>query len=216
MSNEIKELTLELKKLKFTKEKISEFNEIFLPYLDFTFNLEIENGRLKTELKESKDLIRELGDNIKNIQLEHIENLKTCENHYREKLDLEKNLRKNFEKNLEETEISLNELKKQNEILNDVLKGFCQERTGNTSEEQFSIDANSSYKLELITDPNVKENEEEVRGRRRESVRRSQDFKSRKSSLIPKNDVEDEILKLKYELKIANEEIHDFKVSKFS
>ena len=100
--------------------------------------------------------------------------------------------------------------------MNDVLKGFCQERTGNTSEEQFSIDANSSYKLELITEPNVKENEEEVRGRRRESVRRSQDFKSRKSSLIPKNDVEDEILKLKYELKIANEEIHDFKVSKFS
>lgn len=208
MTKEIKELTDELRKLKFTKEKISEFNDIFLPYLDFTFNLEIKNKRLQHELKEAQEKQKVAEKKLSEVQTGAETKMAEFKKQFDLKFEAERNLRKNLEKNLSESENNLKELKQQNLILNDVLKGICQERE---NEEKPSIDTKTSFKVESLKDSIPDYNE--GRNRRRDSVRRSGEFnRSRCSLSVPKLDNNDVIMELRYELKIAHEEIQDFKV----
>lgn len=221
MSKEIKELTDELKKLRFTKEKITEFNDIFLPYLDFTFNLEIENKNLKESLEDTKKYAFILDEKIKDLEEEKINGISQLKKEYELKLKEEIKEKDSFKKKLEEATISISELKKQNEILNDVLKGFCQERD---EEEKISFETNHES-MKSFREKNYENNNNSQKSdnRRRGSVRRSQNSLigispenyRRNSPSIPNQESPknpDEVLELKYQLKLANEEISDFKV----
>lgn len=204
MSKEIKDLTDELKKLKFTKEKITEFNEIFLPYLDFTFNLEIENKNLKSELEKSQQVIKELESKVSEVKIQSQKKFKEYDELLDDRLVKEKRMRNSYEKSLFEVHKTMDELKKQNEILNDVLKGLCQEKE---NEERPTLETNTSFKFD-------NNNNCEIPKSRRESIRRSPLIRlSRNSLSVPKIENGDEILELRYDLKLAQEEIQDFKVN---
>lgn len=205
MSKEIKDLTDELKKLKFTKEKIKEFNEIFLPYLDFTFNLEIENKNLKSELEKSQQVIKELESKVTEVKIHSQKKFKEYDDLLDDRMIKEKKMRKGYEESMYDIQKTMDELRKQNEILNDVLKGLCQEKE---NEEKPTLETNTSFKFD--TNGNCDRSKA-----RRESIRRSPILRSTRNSLsMPKLDHgEENMLELKYDLKLAHEEIQDFKVT---
>ena len=128
MSQEVTELTAELKKMNLSEQRVEKFRNIFLPYLDFTFSLEQENKELKQFLVSREAHIQELEQKLSKNSKKLKKEKELLQKKTQQMVKNERDLRIEIEKEFNLIKNQAEEMKKQNKILNDVLKGFCHEK----------------------------------------------------------------------------------------
>ena len=128
MREELLNLSSKLNQLEFPAQLVTEIQMIFLPYIESGLMKEKKCKELEIEVENGERVIKSLEGEMNSMRRKFEEKLEMVHSKYEKLLKTESELKEEFELNYRNIVAENDELKKQAIMMNDVLKGICQEK----------------------------------------------------------------------------------------
>jgi len=160
MKEEMTKISKKLNQLDFPAQLVTELQRIFLPYIEVGVIKEKKIFELEKEVQNSTKVIKSLEHEMNKIRRHFDDKLGIVHKKYDKLLKTETELREEFERNYRIVLNENDELKNQTKMMNDVLKGLCNEKERVNGDESSHI-----HKLEednIALYKKVEQQEEEL------------------------------------------------------